>query len=101
MITKVDEEVFGHEDRQCCRLLTTARSKSLRLLLNADVNAISREVEAELARIEAEGGKAAEKRQLRDNAERQLASVRKRYEREAEHLDRVWDRFKNPEGHRP
>ena len=59
------------------------------------MNAISREVEAELARIEAEGGKAAEKRKLRDNAERQLASVRKRYEREAEHLDRVWDRFKN------
>ena len=59
------------------------------------MNAISREVEAELARIEAEGGKAAEKRKLRDNAERQLASVRKRYEREAEHLERVWDRFKN------
>ena len=69
--------------------------QELEAALNADVNAISREVEAELARIEAEGGKAAEKRKLRDNAERQLASVRKRYEREAEHLDRVWDRFKN------
>ena len=34
--------------------------QELEAALNADVNAISREVEAELARIEAEGGKAAE-----------------------------------------
>ena len=34
-------------------------SVALAAALNADVNAISREVEAELARIEAEGGKVA------------------------------------------
>lgn len=94
MITKVDEEA-RHEDLPMLQAAHDREMQELEAALNADVNAISREVEAELARIEAEGGKAAEKRKLRDNAERQLASVRKRYEREAEHLDRVWDRFKN------
>lgn len=94
MITKVDEEA-RHEDLPMQQAAHDREKQELEAALNADVNAISREVEAELARIEAEGGKAAEKRKLRDNAERQLASVRKRYEREAEHLDRVWDRFKN------
>ena len=94
MITKVDEEA-RHEDLPMLQAAHDREKQELEVALNADVNAISREVEAELARIEAEGGKAAEKRKLRDNAERQLASVRKRYEREAEHLDRVWDRFKN------
>ncbi|WP_314423308.1 DNA-directed RNA polymerase subunit beta' [Rothia mucilaginosa] len=94
MITKVDEEA-RHEDLPMLQAAHDREKQELEAALNAEVNAISREVEAELARIEAEGGKAAEKRKLRDNAERQLASVRKRYEREAEHLDRVWDRFKN------
>ncbi|WP_311469018.1 DNA-directed RNA polymerase subunit beta' [uncultured Rothia sp.] len=94
MITKVDEEA-RHEDLPMLQAAHDREKQELEAALNADVNAISREVEAELARIEAEGGKAAEKRKLRDNAERQLASVRKRYEREAEHLERVWDRFKN------
>lgn len=94
MITKVDEEA-RHEDLPMLQAAHDREKQELEAALNADVNAISREVEAELARIEAEGGKAAEKRKLRDNAERQLALVRKRYEREAEHLERVWDRFKN------
>ena len=94
MITSVDEEA-RHEDLPMLQAAHDREKQELEAALNADVNAISREVESELARIEAEGGKAAEKRKLRDNAERQLASVRKRYEREAEHLDRVWDRFKN------
>ena len=94
MITSVDEEA-RHEDLPMLQAAHDREKQELEAALNADVNAISREVEAELARIEAEGGKAAEKRKLRDNAERQLASVRKRYEREAEHLERVWDRFKN------
>ena len=94
MITKVDEEA-RHEDLPMLQAAHDREKQELEAALNADVNAISREVEAELARIEAEGGKAAETRKLRDSAERQLASARKRYEREAEHLDRVWDRFKN------
>ena len=94
MITSVDEEA-RHEDLPMLQAAHDREKQELEAALNADVNAISREVEAELARIEAEGGKAAEKRKLRDNAERQLASVRKRYEREAAHLESVWERFKS------
>ena len=94
MITSVDEEA-RHEDLPMLQAAHDREKQELEAALNADVNAISREVESELARIEAEGGKAAEKRKLRDNAERQLASVRKRYEREAAHLENVWERFKS------
>ena len=94
MITKVDEEA-RHEDLPMLQAAHDREKQELEAALNADVNAISREVESELARIEAEGGKAAEKRKLRDNAERQLASVRKRYEREVAHLENVWERFKS------
>ena len=94
MITSVDEEA-RHEDLPMLQVAHDREKQELEAALNADVNAISREVESELARIEAEGGKAAEKRKLRDNAERQLASVRKRYEREVAHLENVWERFKS------
>ena len=94
MITSVDEDA-RHEDLPMLQAAHDREKQELEAALNADVNAISREVESELARIEAEGGKAAEKRKLRDNAERQLASVRKRYEREVAHLENVWERFKS------
>lgn len=94
MITSVDEEA-RHEDLPMLQAAHDREKQELEAALNADVNAISREVESELARIEAESGKAAEKRKLRDNAERQLASVRKRYEREVAHLENVWERFKS------
>ncbi|MDU2146111.1 MAG: hypothetical protein E7E68_11570, partial [Staphylococcus sp.] len=94
MITSDDEEA-RHQDLPMLQAAHDREKQELEAALNADVNAISREVESELARIEAEGGKAAEKRKLRDNAERQLASVRKRYEREVAHLENVWERFKS------
>ena len=94
MITSVDEEA-RHDDLPMLQAAHDREKAQLQADLNADIAAISRETEEELARIEAEGGKAAEKRKLRDQAEKQLAGVRKRFEREVEHLDRVWDRFKN------
>ena len=94
MITSVDEEA-RHEDLPMLQAAHDREKQELEAALNADVNAISRQVEAELARIEAKGSKTAETRKLRDTAERQLATARKRYEREVEHLERVWDCFKN------
>ena len=95
MITSVDEEA-RHEDLPNLQAAHDREKRELESQRDADIAAISREVEQELARIEAEGGKkTAEKRKLRDNAERQMASVRKRADREIEHLEKVWDRFKN------
>ncbi|WP_315512892.1 DNA-directed RNA polymerase subunit beta', partial [Rothia aeria] len=94
MITSVDEEA-RHEDLPNLQAAHDRDKKALETQRDADIAAISREVEQELARIEADGGKAAEKRKLRENAERQMASARKRADREIEHLEKVWDRFKN------
>ena len=95
MITSVDEEA-RHEDLPNLQAAHDREKRELESQRDADIAAISREVEQELARIEAESGKkTAEKRKLRDNAERQMASVRKRADREIEHLEKVWDRFKN------
>lgn len=94
MITAVDEDA-RHEDLPNLQAAHDREKKVLQDQLDADINLIARETEEELARVEAEGGKAAEKRKLRDSAERQMASVRKNAEREIEQLERVWDRFKN------
>ena len=94
MITSVDE-ASRHEDLPNLQAAHDRDKKALETQRDADIAAISREVEQELARIEADGGKAAEKRKLRENAERQMASARKRADREIEHLEKVWDRFKN------
>ena len=56
MITSVDEEA-RHEDLPMLQAAHDREKQELEAALNADVNAISREVESELARIEAEGGK--------------------------------------------
>lgn len=94
MITSVDEEA-RHDDLPNLQAAFDRDKKNLEDQRDADINLIARETEEELARIEAEGGKAAEKRKLRDQAERQMASVRKNADREIEFESKVWDRFKN------
>ena len=94
MITSVDEEA-RHEDLPNLQAAFDRDKKVLEDQRDADINLIARETEEELARIEAEGGKAAEKRKLREQAERQMASVRKNADREIEFETKVWDRFKN------
>ena len=94
MITSVDEEA-RHDDLPNLQAAFDRDKKILADQRDADINLIARETEEELARIEAEGGKAAEKRKLRDAAERQMASVRKNADREIEFEERGWDRFKN------
>ncbi|MFW0178430.1 DNA-directed RNA polymerase subunit beta' [Rothia sp. P7208] len=94
MITSVDEE-GRHDDLPNLEAAFERDKKALEAQRDADINLIARETEEELARIEAEGGKAAEKRKLRDQAERQMASVRKNADREIEFEQKVWDRFKS------
>ncbi|MDO5617410.1 DNA-directed RNA polymerase subunit beta' [Kocuria sp.] len=94
MITKVDEEA-RHDDLPNLQAAIDREKKTLEDQRDADVVAIAGDLEQDLATVEAEGGKAAEKRKLRDAADRQMANVRKRADREVEALERVWDRFKN------
>src|SRR5438128_2084332 len=62
---------------------------------DSDIATIARDLEDELARLEGEGAKAADKKKARDSADRQMANVRKRADAEIERLEQVWDRFKN------
>ncbi|MEX3610298.1 DNA-directed RNA polymerase subunit beta' [Rothia sp. LK2588] len=94
MITSVDEEA-RHDDLPNLEAAYQRDRKALEDQLAADINLIARETEEELARIEAEGGKASEKRKLRESSERQMASVRKSIERELAFEEKVWERFKN------
>ncbi len=94
MITSVDEQA-RHDDLPNLQAAIDREKKQMEDTRDSDIAAIARDLETELARVEEEGGKAAEKRKLRDSADRQMANVRKRADREIDHIEKVWDRFKN------
>ncbi|MGD5691057.1 DNA-directed RNA polymerase subunit beta', partial [Xanthomonas citri pv. citri] len=71
MITSVDEQA-RHDDLPNLQAAIDREKKQLEDTRDADINAIARDLETDLARVEEEeGGKAAEKRKLRDSADRQ------------------------------
>ena len=72
MVTKVDEEA-RHEDLPNLQASIDREKKALEDQRDADVVAIAGDLESDLAEVEKEGGKAAEKRKLRDAADRQMA----------------------------
>ncbi|WP_026531232.1 DNA-directed RNA polymerase subunit beta' [Haematomicrobium sanguinis] len=94
MITSVDEEA-RHADLPNLQTEHDLEIKQLANTRDADIAAIAKDLEDELARLESEGAKAAEKKKARDSADRQMANVRKRMDQEIERLEQVWDRFKN------
>ncbi|HST71012.1 MAG TPA: DNA-directed RNA polymerase subunit beta', partial [Kocuria rosea] len=94
MITSVDEAA-RHDDLPNLQAAVDREKAQLESTRDADIAAIARDLETELSRVEEEGGKAAEKRKLRDSADRQMANVRKRANVEIDRLEQVWDRFKN------
>src|SRR5688500_5518491 len=94
MITSVDEE-RRHEELPNLQVEHDLEKKQLSDTRDSDIAAIARDLEDELARLEAEGAKAPEKKKARDSADRQMANVRKRADADIERLEQVWDRFKN------
>ncbi|WP_458115452.1 DNA-directed RNA polymerase subunit beta' [Arthrobacter sp. D2-10] len=94
MITSVDEE-NRHAELPNLQAEHDLEKKQLVDQRDSDIAAIARDLENELARLEGEGAKAADKKKARDSADRQMANVRKRADAEIERLEQVWDRFKN------
>ncbi|MGM0928635.1 MAG: DNA-directed RNA polymerase subunit beta' [Actinomycetota bacterium] len=94
MITSVDDQ-RRHEELPNLQAEHDLEKKQLGDTRDSDIAAIAKDLEDELARLEGEGAKAAEKKKARDSADRQMANVRKRADAEIERLDMVWDRFKN------
>ncbi|GER21580.1 DNA-directed RNA polymerase subunit beta' [Zafaria cholistanensis] len=94
MITSVDDE-RRHAELPNLQAQHDLERKRLVDTRDADIAAIARELESELAKLEGEGAKAADKKKVRDLADKSMAQVRKRADASIERLEQVWDRFKN------
>ncbi|GHD04641.1 DNA-directed RNA polymerase subunit beta' [Zhihengliuella salsuginis] len=94
MITSVDED-RRHAELPNLQAQHDIERKRLVETRDSDIAAIAKDLEDDLARLEAEGAKAAEKKKTRDAADKTMAQVRKRADATIERLEQVWDRFKN------
>ncbi len=94
MVTSVDED-RRHAELPNLQAQHDLERKQLVHTRDSDIAAIARELEDQLATLEANGAKAAEKKKTRDLADKTMAQVRKRADADIERLDQVWDRFKN------
>lgn len=94
MITSVDEE-RRHAELPNLQAQHDLERKNLIETRDSDIAAVAKDLEDDLARLEAEGAKAAEKKKARDAADKTMAQIRKRADASIERLDQVWDRFKN------
>src|SRR4051794_27194264 len=94
MITWVDEE-GRHRDLPSLENQISVDKAAVEKKRDADIDARSKKLEADLAELEAEGAKSDQRRKVREAAEREMASLRKRADAELARLDAVFDRFKN------
>ncbi|MFC4554419.1 DNA-directed RNA polymerase subunit beta' [Georgenia faecalis] len=94
MITEVDDE-GRHEDLTSLQNEMDLERAEVARRRDTDIEARAQRLEADLAELEASGGKADARDKVRKSAEREMAQLRKRADAELERLDQVWDRFKN------
>ncbi|MDR2257062.1 MAG: DNA-directed RNA polymerase subunit beta' [Arthrobacter sp.] len=93
MITKVDDD-RRHAELPNLQAQHDLAIKKIADTRDADIAAIGQDLEKDLARLEDEGAKAAEKKKTRDSADKVMAQVRKRADAEIERASAVWERFK-------
>ena len=94
MITWIDED-GRRDDMPSLQNEIDLEKAEIASRRDSDVERRAQRLEADLAELEAEGAKADARRKVRDSAEREMASLRKRAEAEIDRLDLIWDRFKN------
>ncbi len=94
MITWVDDD-RRHEDLPSLQAEIDVEKGHIASRRDADIERRAQRLETDLAELEAEGAKADVRRKVRDSAEREMASLRKRGDAEIDRLEQVWDRFKN------
>ncbi len=92
MITSVDEEA-RHRDLPSLQAQMDVEKKQVADKRDSDVEERARKLEADLAELEAEGAKADARRKVKDGAEREMNSIRRRADAQIERLEQVWDRF--------
>jgi DNA-directed RNA polymerase subunit beta' len=94
MITSVDVEQ-RHTDLPSLEAQIQVEKKELENRRDVDVEDRAKKLEADLAELEAEAAKADVRRKVREGAEREMNSIRRRYDQQIERLEQVWDRFRN------
>ncbi|WP_168626185.1 MULTISPECIES: DNA-directed RNA polymerase subunit beta' [unclassified Cryobacterium] len=94
MIISVDEDA-RHADMPGLENELRLEIKELENQRDARVAERLQKLEEDLAALEAEGAKADQKRRTKDGGEKEMSQIRKSYDEQISHLERVWDDFRN------
>ncbi|MEZ5186605.1 MAG: DNA-directed RNA polymerase subunit beta' [Candidatus Nanopelagicales bacterium] len=93
MVTEVDEEA-RHRDLSSLETKINMSKKQLENRRDDEINKRQEKLEEDLARLEEAEAKNDVKKKTRDGAEREMNQIRKRYDKEIDRLDAVFDRFR-------
>ncbi len=93
MVTEVDEEA-RHRDLPSLETKIGMSKKQLENRRDDEINKRQEKLEEDLAKLEEAGSKADVKKKTRDSAEREMTQIRKRFDKEIDRLDAVFDRFR-------
>ncbi|WP_261167036.1 DNA-directed RNA polymerase subunit beta' [Microbacterium sp. Marseille-Q6965] len=96
MVISVDED-GRHRDLPTHENNLRLEIKNLGDRRDAKIADRLQKLEDELAALEAEGAKADQKKKLKDAAEKEMATIRKRADENIARLERVWEEFRNLE----
>jgi DNA-directed RNA polymerase subunit beta' len=96
MVISVDEEA-RHRDLPTHENNLRLEIKNLGDRRDAKIADRLQKLEDELAALEAEGAKADQKKKLKDAAEKEMATIRKRADENIARLERVWEEFRGLE----
>ncbi|MFZ9360323.1 MAG: DNA-directed RNA polymerase subunit beta', partial [Candidatus Nanopelagicales bacterium] len=94
MITDVDVDA-RHEDLPSLEAKLESEKKKISSRRDADINARNKKLEEDLKVLEKDGAKSDQKRKVREAAEREMNSIRKKSDAEIDRLALVFDRFRN------
>ncbi|ADG87271.1 DNA-directed RNA polymerase subunit beta' [Thermobispora bispora] len=94
MITWVDTEA-RERDLPSLEAKVSVERQHIEQRRDAEIEARQKKLEADLAEAEAEGKSAADRRKIREAADREIRQIRERAQRELDRLEEVWTRFKN------
>ncbi len=94
MIIDVDDE-GRHADMPDLENELRLEIKTLSDQRDTRINDRLTKLETDLAALEEEGAKSDQKRRTKDGAEKEMGQIRKSYDEQINHLERVWDEFKS------
>ena len=94
MITDVDVDA-RHEDLPSLEAKLDSEKKKITNRRDSDINARAKKLEEDLKILEKDGAKSDQKRKVKESAEREMNSIRRKIDAEIDRLASVFDRFRN------